>query len=161
MEKTSSFKADSLSITPQIPEIEADTVTCNPLRTHLLGFPYDRKPKESRRREGRVLPPPPMRLAIYFQPCRRALWPRQWMMAEMEQLELSKALLFSQGWWTGAEVAEGNRPQCPVMHKQSQQVAGQSWVLDIAGSSWHLGTRSSCPTYSAQHFISIDKSEII
>lgn len=57
MEKTSSFKADSLSITPQIPEIEADTVTCNPLRTHLLGFPYDRKPKESRRREGRVLPP--------------------------------------------------------------------------------------------------------
>jgi hypothetical protein len=45
MEKTSSFKADSLSIMPQIPEIEADAVTCNPLRTHLLGFPYDRKLK--------------------------------------------------------------------------------------------------------------------
>ena len=43
MEKTSSLKTDSVSITPQIPEIEADTVTYNPLRTHLLGFPYDRK----------------------------------------------------------------------------------------------------------------------
>lgn len=50
MGKTSSFKADSLSITPQIPEIEADTVTCNPLRTHLLGFPYEKKKKKTTER---------------------------------------------------------------------------------------------------------------
>lgn len=151
MGKTSSFKADSLSITPQIPEIEADTVTCNPLRTHLLGFPYEKKKKKNNWKnseEGKDGCCPectwPYIFSIAEGPWGQGSeWWRKWSSWNSQRLCVSlRGDERGQRSQRVTDLCEWH--QCPVMHKPSQQVAGQSWVLAIAGSVRHLGTRSSC-----------------